>query len=83
VDHGREDVVYLHFHMLTINTLSIKLMLTVLGKKDLSPNMPLIKPSTKVKEKYEGAISNLIEDLQHHFLMHEVMTILNVVYSQF
>ncbi len=56
-------------------------MLMVLGKKDLSPNMPLIKPSTKVKEEYEGATSNLIEELQHHFLMHEVMTILNVVYS--
>jgi hypothetical protein len=30
-------------------------MLMVLGKKDLSPNMPLIKPLTKVKEEYEGA----------------------------
>ncbi len=81
MDHGREDVAYLHFHMLTINTLSINLMLMVLGEKDLSPNMPLIKPSTKVKEEYEGATSNLIEELQHLFLMHEVMTILNVVYS--
>jgi hypothetical protein len=27
----------------------------VLEKKDLSPNMPLIKPSTKMKEEYEGA----------------------------
>jgi hypothetical protein len=30
-------------------------MLMVLEKKDLSPNMPLIKPSTKMKEEYEGA----------------------------
>jgi len=55
-------------------------MLMVLRKKDLSPNMPVIKPSTKVKEEYEGATWSFIEELEHHFLVHEVMTILNVVY---
>jgi hypothetical protein len=37
----------------------------------------------KVKQQREGITNNLIKELEWHFLKHQVMRTLNVVYPQF
>lgn len=72
-----------HFHLLIINTLFSNLVLIMLEKKTYHLVRVFNQPINKMKEECKGIAQGLIENLQSHFLPHEVMIAMGVVYPQF